>query len=179
MKKVTKKPYNYFYPHIFAIVIGLIFFALCLHNCILTAKDYNTELTANYQEEFATIVYYKAVLHKGYTDYTVCYEYEEDGILYTGNYQSRIKTEKEAIEMLGKKVPIYVDHNLKLLSLQPSVEGSQKGGIWFLAIATFLMFLLCANSIIRIVRYYVKLNKYNKFVLEQNDTFVDEKECIN
>ncbi len=41
------------------------------------------------------------------------------------------------------------------------------------------MFLLCANSIIRIVRYYVKLNKYNQFVLEQNDTFVDEKECIN
>lgn len=81
--------------------------------------------------------------------------------------------------MLGKKVPVYVDHNLKLLSLQPSVEGSQKGGIWFLAIATFLMFLLFANSVIRIVRYYVRLNKYNQFVLEQNDTFVDEKECIN
>ncbi len=28
--------------------------------------------------------------------------------------------------MLGKKVPIYVDHNLKLLSLQPSVEGHKK-----------------------------------------------------
>lgn len=182
MKKIINEPKNFFYPHLVAITIGMIFFCFFLQTYILVFNDYKIQKLANYEEDFATIVYYKTVLHKGYTDYTVCYEYKDGDNIYFGNYESRIKSELDAKNMIGKKVPIYVDHNLKLQTLELNSSDSLKTGIYFNLVGIILMFLLCVNSLIRLILYYIKLKAYNKYKAEEEvqKNEIDKKEyCDN
>ncbi|MDE5755954.1 MAG: hypothetical protein K2I23_02580 [Clostridia bacterium] len=96
-------------------------------------RDIEIFENANFVEVEATIVEYREYIVDSYTDYSTYYEYKSpNGGIYTGCWQSRIKTEEEAKAQIGMKVPIYIDDELKLQtkSLKVDKTGVIVGGIF-------------------------------------------------
>ena len=77
--------------------------------------------------------------HKSYSTF---YEYEADGIVYSGLWQ-RLIYDEEAKAQVGKKVPIYVDHTLKLHTQTLNFSG---GAIWFAGTISLVCFVVFLNS---------------------------------
>ncbi len=105
------------------ISIFLLFVAIFVFiNVSKSVEEQNLYEKANFVEVEATIVEYRK--HTVYADedtfpigesYTTYYQYKSpDGQIYSGFWQTRIKTEGEAKAQIGKKVKIYVDNELKL-----------------------------------------------------------------
>ena len=161
MENKIVKPDNLTFVHICVMILMLTACAVCIGISVASAKSYYTDTHANYVQEYATIVRYEAVQRRyqqGYT-YTTYYEYQADGMVYSGIFQRLIKTEEEAKAQIGKKIRIYVDHTMKhhTKSLQNSTVPIWIAGA--LALASFAIFL---NSFVREIVFIVKWKKYKK-----------------
>ncbi len=137
--------------------IALIIFLILMATVFLAPipeeiKDYKMHEKSNYVLEYATIVKYKESLHNTYTDYTVYYEFvDTDGYKYNGLWQTRIKTMEEAEKMIGQKVPIYVDHELK--THRKNLENRSLSSIYIVGIiGGFCILFLIATLISFILR---------------------------
>lgn len=71
--------------------------------------------------------------------YSMFYEYEADGMVYSGIWQKLIYDEEEAKAQVGKNVPIYVDHTLKH---HTQTLNFLSGTIWFVGTLSFLIFVI-------------------------------------
>ena len=70
---------------------------------------------ANFVKVYATIDKYDCVLRNGkFLLYSTYYVYESTEGTYEGLWQANLQSEEEAKAQLGKKVPIYVDHELNI-----------------------------------------------------------------
>ena len=85
-----------------------------------------------------------AVLVVEHKSYSTFYEYEADGIVYSGLWQ-RLIYDEEAKAQVGKKVPIYVDHTLKLHTQTLNFSG---GAIWFAGTISLVCFVVFLNSVL-------------------------------
>ena len=110
-----EKPINHTIAHSFVMALMIVLMGIFINNLVFAVKDYNLNTHANFVQECATIVRYE--LTNGRYDYnksySTFYEYEADGMVYSGLWQRLIYDEEEAKAQVGKKVPIYVDHDLK------------------------------------------------------------------
>ena len=143
------------------IIVSLMCGCLFVNNTYKIAKTYkeNINLQTNYVQEYATIVDYKGFLsHSGYYFYYTYYEYiAPDDTKYTGTWETNIYDEEEAKEQIGKKVPIYVDHELHLDTKHPESRPTL-GGAYFCGVAAAICFAVTLISLIRILRW----RKYKK-----------------
>ena len=86
-------------------------------------KDLMFYEKANFVEVEATIVEYKEQKDYSSSYYVTFYEYKSpNGRIYSGFWQTKIKTEEEAKAQIGKKVPLYVDDELKLQTKSLNVD---------------------------------------------------------
>ncbi|MDE6606023.1 MAG: hypothetical protein K2K85_08395 [Clostridia bacterium] len=144
----------------------LLFVAILI--LVMVSKSINDEKVyknANFVEVEATIVAYKDyIVYNSNTDmpmgihYSTYYEYRSpNGGIYSGCWQTRIKTEEDAKAQIGKKVPLYIDDELKLQtkSLKDNNTGVLIGGI-FGSICLLVSLSLFAYLIIYFVQHRLK-----------------------
>ncbi len=158
---MTEKPDNLSIVHICVMILMLIACAVSIGISVASAKGYYTDTHANYVQEYATIVRYEAVFNErvgGYV-YTTYYEYEADGMLYSGICQRNIQTEEEAKAQIGKKMRIYVDHTMKHHT--PSLTTSTVP-VWVAGALSIAFFGIFLNSFVREIIFIVKWKKYKK-----------------
>lgn len=116
-KQEIKKPSSVSVTiHLIVMFIMLILGISSAFSASENTKLFNIYSKGNYVLEYATIIRYEEDIHRGkFIDYVTYYEYvSPDGTIYTGLHEARIKTEEEAKAQIGKKVPVYIDHELKL-----------------------------------------------------------------
>ena len=134
--------------------IALIIFLILMATVFLAPipEDYKMHEKSNYVLEYATIVKYKESLHNTYTDYTVYYELiDSDNTKYSGMWKTNIKDIEDAKAMIGQKVPIYVDHELK--THRKNLENRSLSSIYIVGIiGGFCILFLIATLISFILR---------------------------
>ena len=144
------------------ISIFLLFVAIFVFiNVSKSVEEQNLYEKANFVEVEATIVEYRK--HTVYADedtfpigesYTTYYQYKSpDGQIYSGFWQTRIKTEGEAKAQIGKKVKIYVDNELKLDTKSLDFD---KTSIWLESVLGSVCLLISFS----ILLYYAVLFVY-------------------
>ena len=142
--------------HIVIIIVAIICGCLMANDSYERVQTYkeNVNLKTNYVLEYATIVDYKEFLsHNGYYFYYTYYEYiAPDNTKYTGTWETNIYDEEEAKMQIGKRVPIYVDHELHLdtknLEHRPSLDGA-----YFSGIVSVICFVIMIISLVILVRW--------------------------
>ena len=80
-------------------------------------------------------------------------------MVYSGLWQRLIYDEEEAKAQVGKKVPIYVDHDLKYHTTNLNFTSSP---IWFAGTIALVCFLVFINSFVRETIFIVKWIKYKE-----------------
>lgn len=155
----NKKPPNHTVLHISFMILMFVLGTVFAINVGKIISLHNLYLNANYVEEYATIIRYEEDIHRGnFIDYITYYEYvSPDGTIYTGLHEARIKTEEEAKAQIGKKIKIYIDHELKL---QKKVYPL--GGAWFNGVVSIVCFGIFSNSLIRVILFIKKWRKYKQ-----------------
>lgn len=155
------KPKNHTIVHSLIIALMIVLIGIFTNNLVFAAKRYYKNTHANYIKEYATIVRYELTngRYNYNKSYDTFYEYEADGMVYSGIWQRLIYDEEEAKAQVGKKVPIYVDHTLKYHAT--SLEFSTSP-IWFAGSLSLICFVVFLNSFIRETIYIVKWVKYKK-----------------
>ena len=144
------------------ISIFLLFVAIFVFiNVSKSVEEQKLYEKANFVEVEATIVEYRK--HTVYADedtfpigesYTTYYQYKSpDGQIYSGFWQTRIKTEGEAKAQIGKKVKIYVDNELKLDTKSLDFD---KTSIWLESVLGSVCLLISFS----ILLYYAVLFVY-------------------
>lgn len=149
----------------------LILTILMMRNFVLTIYKEIDDKDSNYVQEYATIVRYKyhvkdsqignEGIYETYEGYSTYYEYiDENGKVYSGVWDTWLETEEEAKAQLGKKVPIFVDHEK---GIHKQTLGSYVGAICFAGAFAFVFFVVMLNSLVRLilflVHYYKTKNK--------------------
>ena len=156
-----EKPINHTIAHSFVMALMIVLMGIFINNLVFAVKDYNLNTHANFVQECATIVRYE--LTNGRYDYnksySTFYEYEADGMVYSGLWQRLIYDEEEAKAQVGKKVPIYVDHDLKYHTTNLNFTSSP---IWFAGTIALVCFLVFINSFVRETIFIVKWIKYKE-----------------
>lgn len=158
--KDRNKPDTIFIPiHLIVMFIMLILGIASAFSASENTKLFNIYSKGNYVLEYATIIRYEEDIHRGkFIDYVTYYEYvSPDGTIYTGLHEARIKTEEEAKAQIGKKVPVYIDHELKLQKKDFSL-----GGTWFYGAMSFICFGIFLNSFIREILNIKKRRRYKQ-----------------
>ena len=137
--------------------IALIIFLILMATVFLAPipeeiEDYKMHEKSNYVLEDATIVFYKEFVQYKTVFYNTYYEFvDTDGYKYNGLWQTRIKTMEEAEKMIGQKVPIYVDHELK--THRKNLENRSLSSIYIVGIiGGFCILFLIATLISFILR---------------------------
>lgn len=143
-------------------VLTIIVGAFFIRASVLAAQHYYINTNANYVQEYATIVRYEAVHNRfqGYC-YTTYYEYQADGMVYSGICQRNIQDEEEAKAQVGKKVRIYVDHTLKRHVDNLNFTSSP---IWFAGTFALACFVVFFNSFIRETIFIVRWIKRKRLL---------------
>lgn len=159
-QEIKKPDMAFMIIHVIFIVIMLVLGTILSINAGKIVTLHNLYSKGNYVEESATIVKYKEIVHRGnYIDYDTYYEYiSPDGTVYTGIHEMRIKTEEEAKAQIGKKIKIYVDHELKLQKKDYPI-----GAAWFNGIASVVCFGIFFNSFIRVIIFIKRWRRYKQF----------------
>ena len=156
-----EKPKNHTIVHSFVMALMIVLMGIFINNLVFAAKNFYINTHANYEKEYATIVRYE--LTNGRYDYnksySTFYEYEADGMVYSGLWQRLIYDEEEAKAQVGKKVPIYVDHDLKYHTTNLNFTSSP---IWFAGTISLVCFLVFINSFVRETVFIVKWIKYKE-----------------
>ena len=156
-----EKPKNHTIAHSFVMALMIVLLGIFINNLVFAVKDYKLNTHANFVQEYATIVRYE--LTNGRYDYnksySTFYEYEADGMVYSGLWQRLIYDEEEAKAQVGKKVPIYVDHDLKYHTTNLNFTSSP---IWFAGTISLVCFLVFINSFVRETVFIVKWIKYKE-----------------
>lgn len=148
--------------HIFVIFLMLFVGILFTSITVVAYQKYKTEKNANFVQVYATITSYEAVhnrYHAGYT-YTTYYEYKSNGGVYYGMWQRLIKDETIAQEQVGKKVPIYVDEELKLHV--KSLDDIGTSGVWLAGVLATISWLIFINSFVREALFILSWIEYKK-----------------
>lgn len=87
-----EKPKNHTIAHSFVMALMIVLLGIFINNLVFAVKDYNLNTHANFVQEYATIVRYE--LTNGRYDYnksySTFYEYEADGMVYSGLWQRLI-----------------------------------------------------------------------------------------
>ena len=156
-----EKTKNHTIVHSFVMALMIVLMGIFINNLVFAAKNFYINTHANYEKEYATIVRYE--LTNGRYDYnksySTFYEYEADGMVYSGLWQRLIYDEEEAKAQVGKKVPIYVDHDLKYHTTNLNFTSSP---IWFAGTISLVCFLVFINSFVRETVFIVKWIKYKE-----------------
>lgn len=147
---------------VLTIVVGAIF----IRNTVFAARNYYINTHANFVQEYATIVRYEEMYaNNGRRTYSTFYEYEDDGGVYYGLWQRLIKNEEEAKAQVGKKVRIYVDHDLKYHTTNLNFSSSP---IWFAGTLALVCIVVFLNSFIRETIFIVRWSKNKKAIKNNN-----------
>ncbi len=149
--------------HLVVIAVTLIITILSIINTCKIVENYQRRmnLKTNYVLEYATIVDYKSYLSDGgYYYYSLHYEYiAPDNTKYSGYWGDDLYNEEEAKAQIGKKVPIYIDHELHLKSKEPNPKPSLVGA-WFCGVVALVSLGVMLYSIIRLLQsYYIVKSK--------------------
>lgn len=153
--------------HFAITVLFLILTIIMMKNFVSTIYKHIEDQDATYVKEYATIVRYKVSIrhdqvgndgiyetHEGYITY---YEYvDENGKVYSGVWDTGLGSEEEAKAQLGKKVPIYVDHEK---GIHTETLGSYVGAICFAGAFAFVFFGVMVNSLVRLILFLVHYYK--------------------
>lgn len=163
----NEKLNNHTVAHIFMMVLTIVLGAIFIRNTVFAAQNYYLDTHANFVKEYATIVEYEAVhnRYQGYT-YSTFYEYKADGVVYYGLWQRLIENEEDAKAQVGKKVAIYVDHNLKHHTTSLDFTSSP---IWLAGTFSFVCCLVFLNSFIRETIFIVRWVKLKKSKQDNQD----------
>ena len=148
--------------HIIVIVIMLFVGIFFTRNTVMAYQKYRTEKNANFVQVYATITSYEQYHNRhntGYT-YSTFYEYKSNGGVYYGMWQRLIKDENVAKEQVGKKVPIYVDEELKIHV--KSLDDIGTSGVWLAGVLSVISWLIFTNSFVREIIFIVHWIKYKK-----------------
>jgi len=158
----VKKPKNHTIAHTFVMILMIVLSAIFIRNTVFAAQNYYLDTHANYVKEYATIVRYERFGHYSFNkSYSTFYEYEADGVVYYGLWQRLIENEEDAKAQVGKKVLIYVDHNLKHHTTNINFTTSP---IWLAGSFSLVCCLAFLNSFIRETIYIVRWTKYKKTI---------------
>lgn len=163
-----KKKKNYTIVHICVMVLTIVVGAIFIRNTVFAAQNYYLDTHANFVQEYATIVRYEEIYSpKGGRTYSTFYEYEDDGGVYYGLWQRLIKNEEEAKSQVGKKVRIYVDHDLKYHTTNLNFTSSP---IWFAGTLALVCIVVFLNSFIRETIFIVRWTKTKRAINKENET---------
>ncbi len=113
---------------------------------------------ANFVKVYATIDKYDCVLRNGkFLLYSTYYVYESTEGTYEGLWQANLQSEEEAKAQLGKKVPIYVDHELNINTKK--VTKNFNSAFIGITICTIIFSIGLIVSMIIMIRYITNSNK--------------------
>ncbi len=117
---------------------------------------------ANFVKVYATIDKYDCVLRNGkFLLYSTYYVYESTEGTYEGLWQANLQSEEEAKAQLGKKVPIYVDHELNINTKK--VTKNFNSAFIGITICTIIFSIGLIVSMIIMIRYITNSNKWKKY----------------
>lgn len=144
----------------FIIVMGMFILTfLMMRNFAFTINNYIEDKSANYQQEYATIVSYRVVREEGYyVEFITYYEYKApNGKVYSGVWNTSIEKEEDAIAEVGKQVPIYVDHEK---GIHKTTLSSYMGALCFAGVFAFAFLVVMLNSLVRLILYLIYTYKH-------------------
>ncbi len=161
VKKIKKPSYGNL-----ASLVGVFLFGFMLLGMILlypqVIEDKKIYEKANFVKEYATVVKYERdLVQSKYILYSTYYVYESTEATYKGCWQANMQSEEEAKAQVGKKVPIYVDHDLKI----HTKKLNKNFKVAFIGITTCIIIFSIGLivSIIIMIRYITNSFKWKKY----------------
>lgn len=161
VKKIKKPSYGNL-----ASLVGVFLFSFALLGMISlypkTIESKQIYERANFVKVYATIDKYDCVLRNGkFLLYSTYYVYESTEGTYEGLWQANLQSEEEAKAQLGKKVPIYVDHELKMYTKK--VRKNFNSAFIGISICTIIFSIGFVGSMVVMIRYIINSNKWKKY----------------
>lgn len=149
-----------------ASLVGVFLFSFALLGMISlypkTIESKQIYERANFVKVYATIDKYDCVLRNGkFLLYSTYYVYESTEGTYEGLWQANLQSEEEAKAQLGKKVPIYVDHDLKMYTKK--VNTNYNASFIGMTILTIIFSIGFVGSMVVMIRYIINSNKWKKY----------------
>ena len=149
-----------------ASLVGVFIFSFALLGMILlypqTIESKKIYERANFVKVYATIDKYDCVLRNGkFLLYSTYYVYESTEGTYEGLWQANLQSEEEAKAQLGKKVPIYVDHELNINTKK--VTKNFNSAFIGITICTIIFSIGLIVSMVIIIRFITNSNKWKKY----------------
>ncbi len=149
-----------------ASLVGVFIFSFALLGMILlypqTIESKKIYERANFVKVYATIDKYDCVLRNGkFLLYSTYYVYESTEGTYEGLWQANLQSEEEAKAQLGKKVPIYVDHELNINTKK--VTKNFNSAFIGITICTIIFSIGLIVSMVLIIRFITNSNKWKKY----------------
>lgn len=124
---------------------------------------------ANFVKVYATIDRYNCQLSSSSSliVYSTYYVYESTEGTYEGLWQANMHSEEEAKAQLGKKVPIYVDHELKMYTKKVNTNYNASFiGMTILTIIFSIVLIVSMIIMIKFITNSVKWKKYQESIKE-------------
>lgn len=155
-----------------ASLVGVFIFSFALLGMILlypqTIESKKIYERANFVKVYATIDKYDCVLRNGkFLLYSTYYVYESTEGTYEGLWQANLQSEEEAKAQLGKKVPIYVDHELKMYTKKVNTNYNASFiGMTILTIIFSIGLIVSMIIMIKFITNSVKWKKYQESIKE-------------
>ncbi len=161
VKKIKKPSYGNL-----ASLVGVFLFSFALLGMISlypkTIESKQIYERANFVKVYATIDKYDCVLRNGkFLLYSTYYVYESTEGTYEGLWQANLQSEEEAKAQLGKKVPIYVDHELKMYTKK--VRKNFNSAFIGISICTIIFSIGLIVSMVIMIRFITNSNKWKKY----------------
>lgn len=161
VKKIKKPSYGNL-----ASLVGVFLFGFMLLGMILlypqVIEDKKIYERANFVKVYATIDKYDCVLRNGkFLLYSTYYVYESTEGTYEGLWQANLQSEEEAKAQLGKKVPIYVDHELNINTKK--VTKNFNSAFIGITICTIIFSIGLIVSMVIIIRFITNSVKWKKY----------------
>ncbi len=167
VKKIKKPSYGNL-----ASLVGVFLFSFALLGMISlypkTIESKQIYERANFVKVYATIDKYDCVLRNGkFLLYSTYYVYESTEGTYEGLWQANLQSEEEAKAQLGKKVPIYVDHELKMYTKKVNTNYNASFiGMTILTIIFSIGLIVSMIIMIKFITNSVKWKKYQESIKE-------------
>lgn len=161
VKKIKKPSYGNL-----ASLVGVFIFSFALLGMILlypqTIESKQIYERANFVKVYATIDKYDCVLRNGkFLLYSTYYVYESTEGTYEGLWQANLQSEEEAKAQLGKKVPIYVDHELNINTKK--VTKNFNSAFIGITICTIIFSIGLIVSMVIMIKFITNSNKWKKY----------------
>lgn len=162
VKQIKKPSYGNLASLVGVFLFGFMLITmLLLYPQVLESKKIDEK--ANFVKVYATIDRYKCELSSSSSliVYSTYYVYESTEGTYEGLWQANMHSEEEAKAQLGKKVPIYVDHELKMYTKK--VNTNYNASFIGMTILTIVFLIGFVGSMVVMIRYIINCNKWKRY----------------